>query len=132
MQAEYYTLRIVRTGRAGNNWQAFTLSFVDELRDVRRIERFIGQPIPTELIDGLEPSQSPRFDDKGRKKTAGRPRRRRARAGERDGAVPGRGVGEGTVGHGEGGVRGRGGGGAGGGAGARGTAARGGAGRASG
>src|SRR5690625_4906076 len=86
MQAEYYTLRIVRTGRAGNNWQAFTLSFVDELRDVRRIERFIGQPIPTELIDGLEPSQSPRFDDKGRKKTAGRPRRRRARAETRSGS----------------------------------------------
>src|SRR5690625_1161478 len=105
MQAEDYTHRIGRTGRAGNNGQAFTLALVDELRDVRRIERFIGQPIPTELIDGLEPSQSPRFDDKGRKKTAGRPRRRRARAGESHGAVQGRGVGQGTRGHSDGGVR---------------------------
>lgn len=54
MHAEDYTHRIGRTGRAGKHGQAITLAEVDEHDKVRRIERFIGQPIPVNSIDGLE------------------------------------------------------------------------------
>ena len=78
MQAEDYTHRIGRTGRAGNDGQAFTLAFMDELTDVRRIERFLGQPIPMQTVPGLEPTQRPQpIAPKAARKRAGRGRRRR-------------------------------------------------------
>src|SRR5690625_3289121 len=78
MQAEDYTHRIGRTRRAGNERQAFTLAFMDELSEVRRIERFLGQPIPMQTVPGLEPTQRPQpTAPKAARKRAGRGRRRR-------------------------------------------------------
>ncbi|AHG62633.1 DEAD/DEAH box helicase [Advenella mimigardefordensis] len=55
MQAEDYVHRIGRTGRAGRNGQAFTLATHGERHKIRRIEQFTGQPMPAEVIPGLEP-----------------------------------------------------------------------------
>ena len=63
MQPEDYTHRIGRTGRAGNDGLAYTLATHSEQHKIRRIEHFIGQPIPAETIEGLEP--------KGRVKSKG-------------------------------------------------------------
>ncbi|NLZ11240.1 MAG: DEAD/DEAH box helicase [Alcaligenaceae bacterium] len=60
MQPEDYTHRIGRTGRAGNNGLAFTLATHSERHKIRRIEHFIGQPIPSEVIEGLEPKKTVR------------------------------------------------------------------------
>ena len=60
MQPEDYTHRIGRTGRAGNNGLAFTLATHSERHKIRRIEHFIGQPIPSEVIEGLEPKKTAR------------------------------------------------------------------------
>ena len=60
MQAEDYVHRIGRTGRAGRNGLAFTLAVHSERHKVRRIEHFIGQPIPSEVIAGLEPTKTVR------------------------------------------------------------------------
>ena len=74
MQAEDYTHRIGRTGRAGNDGLAFTLANVSERGKVRRIEHFIGQPIPVSTIAGLEPTRSVRPTYKARKNNSGRRR----------------------------------------------------------
>lgn len=58
MQAEDYVHRIGRTGRAGRNGQAFTLATHGERHKIRRIEQFTGQPLPAEVIAGLEPVKS--------------------------------------------------------------------------
>ena len=55
MQAEDYVHRIGRTGRAGRSGQAFTLVTHSERHKIRRIEQYIGQPIPPQTIAGLEP-----------------------------------------------------------------------------
>jgi len=55
MQAEDYVHRIGRTGRAGRSGQAYTLATHTERHKVRRIEQYIGQPIPAQVIAGLEP-----------------------------------------------------------------------------
>ncbi|MFA5664442.1 MAG: DEAD/DEAH box helicase [Castellaniella sp.] len=55
MQAEDYVHRIGRTGRAGRDGQAITLAMHAERHKVRRIEHYMGCPIPTETIPGLEP-----------------------------------------------------------------------------
>ena len=60
MQPEDYTHRIGRTGRAGNSGLAFTLATHSERHKIRRIEHFIGQPIPSEVIEGLEPKKTVR------------------------------------------------------------------------
>ncbi|HEU0231448.1 MAG TPA: DEAD/DEAH box helicase [Burkholderiaceae bacterium] len=60
MQPEDYTHRIGRTGRAGHDGLAFTLATHTERHKVRRIEHYIGQPIPLLTIDGLEPKKSVR------------------------------------------------------------------------
>ncbi|MDS1140216.1 DEAD/DEAH box helicase [Pusillimonas sp. SM2304] len=60
MQAEDYVHRIGRTGRAGRSGLAFTLAVHSERHKVRRIEHFIGQPIPAEVIEGLEPKKTVR------------------------------------------------------------------------
>jgi len=59
MQAEDYVHRIGRTGRAGRSGKAYTLAVHAERHKVRRIEHFIGQPIPGQVIAGLEPSAAP-------------------------------------------------------------------------
>jgi len=60
MQPEDYTHRIGRTGRAGNSGLAYTLATHSERHKIRRIEHFIGQPIPASVIEGLEPTRSVR------------------------------------------------------------------------
>ncbi|GAB2887059.1 DEAD/DEAH box helicase [Paralcaligenes ginsengisoli] len=60
MQPEDYTHRIGRTGRAGNSGLAFTLAVHSERHKIRRIEHFIGQPIPPQVIEGLEPKKTVR------------------------------------------------------------------------
>src|SRR5690606_10110635 len=60
MQPEDYTHRIGRTGRAGNSGLAYTLATHSERHKIRRIEHFIGQPIPAEVIEGLEPKKTAR------------------------------------------------------------------------
>ncbi|HEY9572908.1 MAG TPA: DEAD/DEAH box helicase [Pusillimonas sp.] len=60
MQAEDYVHRIGRTGRAGRSGLAFTLAVHSERHKVRRIEHYIGQPIPSETIEGLEPKKTVR------------------------------------------------------------------------
>ena len=71
MQPEDYTHRIGRTGRAGNSGLAFTLATHSERHKIRRIEHFIGQPIPSNVIEGLEPTKTARptyTDRKGKGK----------------------------------------------------------------
>ncbi len=71
MQPEDYTHRIGRTGRAGNSGLAFTLATHSERHKIRRIEHFIGQPIPANVIEGLEPTKTVRptyTDRKGKGK----------------------------------------------------------------
>src|SRR3546814_15266534 len=66
MQAEDYVHRIGRTGRAGRSGLAFTLAVHSERHNVRRIEHYIGQPIPSETIEGLEPKKTvrPTYNDR--------------------------------------------------------------------
>jgi superfamily II DNA/RNA helicase len=60
MQAEDYVHRIGRTGRAGRSGLAFTLVTHSEQYKVRRIERYTGQPIPPQVVAGLEPQRTAR------------------------------------------------------------------------
>jgi superfamily II DNA/RNA helicase len=60
LQAEDYVHRIGRTGRAGRDGLAYTLATHAERHKVRRIERYIGQPIEPAVIAGLEPKRAPR------------------------------------------------------------------------
>ncbi len=73
MQAEDYVHRIGRTGRAGHNGQAITLAVHAERHKIRRIEHFIGQAIPTDVIPGLEPQRSARPTWKDRPAKSTRP-----------------------------------------------------------
>jgi superfamily II DNA/RNA helicase len=74
LQAEDYVHRIGRTGRAGRSGQAITLAVHGERHKIRRIEHFIGQPIPTETIAGLEPQRTARPTYKQRPTRDGKPR----------------------------------------------------------
>ncbi|GAA5234392.1 DEAD/DEAH box helicase [Verticiella sediminum] len=60
MQAEDYVHRIGRTGRAGRSGLAFTLATHAERHKIRRIEKYTGQPIPPQVVEGLEPRSTPR------------------------------------------------------------------------
>jgi superfamily II DNA/RNA helicase len=60
--AEDYVHRIGRTGRAGASGTAISFVSVSELNYLDRIERFIGQKLPRQVIEGLEPTRDlPRF-----------------------------------------------------------------------
>src|SRR5690606_25357552 len=48
------------TGRAGRSGLAFTLAVHSERHKVRRIEHYIGQPIPATVIEGPEPQKTVR------------------------------------------------------------------------
>ncbi|GAB3399883.1 DEAD/DEAH box helicase [Massilia agilis] len=56
---EDYVHRIGRTGRAGRNGLAISLVNHAESMHVRRIERFTKQPIPVNVVEGLEPKRAP-------------------------------------------------------------------------
>ena len=51
-----YVHRIGRTGRAGITGTAVSLVCVDEAPLLRDIERLLGGPIPSRLIEGFEPN----------------------------------------------------------------------------
>lgn len=53
-QAEDYVHRIGRTGRAGRAGKAIAVAAFEEKRDVRDIERLIGQMLPVRRMDGVE------------------------------------------------------------------------------
>ena len=55
--AEDYVHRIGRTGRAGRNGLAVSLASHADHLTVRKIERFIKQPIPIEVVAGHEPTR---------------------------------------------------------------------------
>jgi superfamily II DNA/RNA helicase len=76
MQAEDYVHRIGRTGRAGRDGLAFTLASHSERHKIRRIEHFIGAPIPANVIEGLEPTKTvrPTYKDRSGSKSFGGPR----------------------------------------------------------
>jgi len=58
-QAEDYVHRIGRTGRAGRDGIAITLSGPREMGIIRAIERFTGKSLAVHVIEGLEPSSRP-------------------------------------------------------------------------
>lgn len=55
--AEDYVHRIGRTGRAGASGQALSLVTAEEFKQLKDIERLIGQVIPREIIEGFEPTE---------------------------------------------------------------------------
>ena len=75
--AEDYVHRIGRTGRAGATGDAISLVCVDEQGLLRDIERLLGRPIPSEVLEGFEPDRSIRPEpirrgQQGPRPTAGR------------------------------------------------------------
>ena len=63
--AEDYVHRIGRTGRAGASGIAISFAATGDLDSLDRIERYIGQTLPQQMIPGLEPSQPLRRAAKG-------------------------------------------------------------------
>ncbi len=55
---EDYIHRIGRTGRAGNQGEAVSLVCVDELKQLRDIERLLKREIPKLVLEGYEPDPS--------------------------------------------------------------------------
>jgi len=55
--AEDYVHRIGRTGRAGASGTAISFVSLNELSYLQRIERYIGQKLPRQVIEGLEPKR---------------------------------------------------------------------------
>ncbi|NMG46185.1 DEAD/DEAH box helicase [Aromatoleum toluvorans] len=58
-QVEDYVHRIGRTGRAGRDGIAITMSGPREMGIIRAIERFTGKRMDVHVIEGLEPTQRP-------------------------------------------------------------------------
>ena len=73
---EDYVHRIGRTGRAGASGIAVSLASPRDSMQLKRIERFTGQLIPAQVIEGLEPKIKPRTGapSGGRPSTGGRGR----------------------------------------------------------
>jgi superfamily II DNA/RNA helicase len=90
--AEDYVHRIGRTGRAGREGHAYTLSMPEDARSLAAIEKLTGVPIPRMEIDGLDPVTPEEIAEgaKARRGRGGRPERGRAdrpergRGGERE------------------------------------------------
>jgi superfamily II DNA/RNA helicase len=101
MQAEDYVHRIGRTGRAGRSGLAYTLATHSERHKIRRIEHFIGQPIPPQVIPGLEPKKAAPRPTYTERKGSGRKFAGRVGYGDRD-SRPARGYDKGRRPDGEG------------------------------
>lgn len=82
--AEDYVHRIGRTGRAGASGTAISFASSEDVRQLKQIERYIGQPIERMSVPGFEAKSPLRTDNGGAKRPGGRP------AGARRGAPPSR------------------------------------------
>jgi superfamily II DNA/RNA helicase len=73
--AEDYVHRIGRTGRAGREGHAFTLSAPEDAKSLAAIEKLTGKPIPRMEIDGLDPVTAEEIAEgaKARRGRYGRP-----------------------------------------------------------
>ena len=56
---EDYVHRIGRTGRAGASGEAISLVDIDEVDYIKAIEKLLKESIPSETIEGFEPSNKP-------------------------------------------------------------------------
>jgi superfamily II DNA/RNA helicase len=66
MKAEDYVHRIGRTGRAGRNGNAITLAEFRDRRKIGDIEHYTQQQLKATVIPGLEPTQKPRPEPRGK------------------------------------------------------------------
>ena len=83
--AEDYVHRIGRTGRAGASGTAISFASSEDVRQLKQIERYIGQQIERMSVPGFEAKSPLRNDAGGAKRPGGRPG-----AGARRGAPPSR------------------------------------------
>jgi len=60
---EDYVHRIGRTGRAGASGEAISMVSIDEIPLVRGIEKLLKQTLPSEIIEGFEPTDKPSEKD---------------------------------------------------------------------
>ncbi|MGI9524441.1 MAG: DEAD/DEAH box helicase [Hyphomicrobiaceae bacterium] len=90
-----YVHRIGRTGRAGREGVAATLVTVDDLKQIREIEKIIGQAL---AWDGQPPSDDD-FDNAGKKKQRGRAGRSRGSSATSERRNPTRGKRTGATSH---------------------------------
>lgn len=58
--SEDYVHRIGRTGRAGASGEAISLVCIDEMDLIEGIEKLLGQTVPSEVVEGYEPSDIPK------------------------------------------------------------------------
>ena len=71
--AEDYVHRIGRTGRGGASGIAVSFASSRDIGQLKRIERYTGQPITQHTIPGLEPRFKPRPQSAGRPNRSDRP-----------------------------------------------------------
>ncbi|MEY2924896.1 MAG: hypothetical protein RLZZ337_1444 [Bacteroidota bacterium] len=67
---EDYVHRIGRTGRAGASGEAISLVSADEVSYLRGIEKLLDMTLPSEVIEGFEPTKGPVEGGKKRMKEA--------------------------------------------------------------
>ena len=82
--AEDYVHRIGRTGRAGREGNAFTLSAPEDAKSVAAVEKLTGTPIPRMEIEGLDPVTAEEIAE-GAKARRGRGGKVMGRGGDRGG-----------------------------------------------
>ncbi|KXU93523.1 RNA helicase [Caballeronia megalochromosomata] len=99
--AEDYVHRIGRTGRAGRSGTAVSLVHYAEMGALKRIERFVRNPLPVNVVVGFEPRKAPPKGGfgGGRGRPAGNGGGRRfGSGGGNGGSSSGRGYGPGNAG----------------------------------